>query len=49
MVVDPLDLEKGSNMGPADGEAAALRIQRYREGEIEELEESETATTGGEQ
>ena len=45
MVVDPLDLREGRPMGPADGEAGALGIQRYREGEIEELEEAETQTT----
>ena len=46
MVYDPLDIEHGRGMGPADGEARALAIQRYREGEINELEESEIDTTG---
>ncbi len=45
MVADPLDLREGRPMSPADGEAGALGIQRYREGEIEELEEAETQTT----
>lgn len=46
MVFDPLDLEQGRGMDPADGEARALAIQRYREGEIIPLDESEIDTTG---
>ena len=45
MVFDPLDLKHGRQMEGADGEARALAIQRYREGEITELEESDTETT----
>ena len=46
MVFDPLDLKEGRTAGPADGEAGALAIQRYREGEITPLDESEIDTTG---
>ena len=45
MVADPLDLKEGRTMGPADGEFGALRIQRYREGEVQEFETDDTATT----
>ncbi len=45
MVADPLDLREGRTMGPADGEAGALGIQRYRERELEELEDADTQTT----
>ncbi|MBI3453043.1 MAG: hypothetical protein HY057_09525 [Rhodospirillales bacterium] len=33
MIADPADLVRGRDMGPADGEAAVLGIQRYRKGE----------------
>lgn len=49
MVVDPLDLEHGRTMDPADGEAAALGIQRYREHDIVPLDEAEISTTSEEQ
>lgn len=45
MVFDPLDLREGRGMDPADGEARALAIQRYREGEITPLDESAIDTT----
>jgi pilus assembly protein CpaD len=32
MVADPLDLERGRALGPADGHASVLSIQRYRAG-----------------
>lgn len=38
MVANPLDLKRGRATGPADGESAAKAIQRYREGEIKQLE-----------
>ena len=37
MVADPVDLVRGSNPGPADGEASTLSIQRYRKGETKPL------------
>lgn len=46
MVFDPLDLREGRGMDPADGEARALAIQRYREGEVTPLDESQIDTTG---
>ena len=48
MVYDPLDLKQGRQLTPADGEAGAAAIQRYREGEIIELDDTQTSTTGGE-
>jgi len=42
MVVDPLDLERGRQIGPADGEAAAQSIQRYREDKVKELKTEST-------
>lgn len=45
MVVDPLDIEQGRELTPADGEATTLSIQRYRAGEIRELESTEAETT----
>jgi pilus assembly protein CpaD len=42
MVADPADLEKGRPLPPADGEAAALSIQRYRAGKITPIETETT-------
>lgn len=46
MVFDPLDLREGRGMDAADGEARALAIQRYREGQITPLDKSQIDTTG---
>lgn len=46
MIADPRDLVFGRPVGPADGEKAAKGVETYRLGEIEELEESSTSTTG---
>lgn len=45
MIFDPLDLKEGRPVSDGDGEAAAAAIKRYRDGEIEELENTSTATT----
>lgn len=45
MIFDPLDLVEGRPLSDGDGEAAAAAIKRYRDGEIEELENTSTATT----
>ena len=37
MVADPTDLEEGRTLAPADGEAAALGIKRYRQGVVTPL------------
>ncbi|MFQ5773015.1 MAG: CpaD family pilus assembly lipoprotein [Kiloniellaceae bacterium] len=34
MVADPLDLKRGRALGPADGEASVLGVQRYRADKI---------------
>lgn len=34
MVSDPVDLERGRALGPADGQASVLAIQRYRAGAV---------------
>ncbi len=39
MIADPNDLRQGRPLGPADGDAATLSIQRYRRGEVTPLEE----------
>ena len=44
MVANPADLRRGRTLGPADGEAAARAIERYRRGETTPLHEE--ATTG---
>ena len=43
MVADPRDLTMGGPLGPADGEAATLAIQRYRKGEVTPLTKLETS------
>ena len=45
MIADPLDLEQGRPADPADGEAAALSMERYRAREATEVEEAESGTT----
>ena len=45
MIVDPLDLEQGREADPADGEATALSIERFRARESTEVEEAEAGTT----
>jgi pilus assembly protein CpaD len=47
MVAYPRDLLRGRKAGPADGDAAALGIKRYKAGEIIPLE-SETTSDEGE-
>ena len=42
MVVDQSDLLRGKDLGPADGAAMALGIQRYRAGEITPLRQEST-------
>lgn len=42
MVVDQNDLVQGKTLGPADGAAMALGIQRYRAGEVTPLREDST-------
>ena len=34
MVADPADLVRGRTLGPADGSASMLSIQRYRAGQV---------------
>lgn len=43
MVANPRDLTEGGTLGPADGEAATLAIQRYRKGEVTPLTKLETS------
>jgi pilus assembly protein CpaD len=43
MVANPRDLVRGRKMGPADGDAAALGIKRYKAGEIIPLESETTS------
>ncbi len=45
MVANPGDLVRGRPPGPGDGEALALGVRRYREGEITPLMTGETVTT----
>lgn len=45
MVADPSHLVRGQRMGPADGEALALGIARYRAGEVTPLRTEEVITT----
>ncbi len=45
MAANPADLVRGRRPGAGDGEALALGIRRYREGEITPLVTGETATT----
>lgn len=42
MVADPLDLERGRTLAPADGEASVKAIQRYRGDAIKGLQEEST-------
>ena len=42
MVANPRDLTQGETLDPADGEAAASSIRRYRLGEITPLKEEDT-------
>lgn len=44
MVANPQDLVRGETLEPADGEALARSVQRYRVGEITPLVEEETAS-----
>ncbi len=46
MVANPGDLVRGHTAGPGDGEALALGIRRYREGEVTPLEVESITTTG---
>ena len=39
MIADPRDLERGRALGPADGVREADAIDRYRKGEVKELNE----------
>jgi len=43
MVADPRDLVTGRDLGPMDGTVAASAVERYRKGEVKELEEEATA------
>ena len=45
MIADPLDLVQGREADPADGEASALSIERFRARESTEVEEAEAGTT----
>ena len=45
MIANPLDLANGREPSPADGEASALGIKRYRDGETKALESAITETT----
>ncbi len=45
MVANPGDLIRGRSPGPGDGEALALGVRRYREGEITPLVTGEIGTT----
>ncbi|MBX6320791.1 MAG: hypothetical protein IRY94_03085 [Rhodospirillaceae bacterium] len=49
MVADPADLVEGRTLAPADGEAAALGIERYRKGEVTplQLEGTSPSSSGG--
>ncbi|MCE2510626.1 MAG: hypothetical protein J4G10_06590 [Alphaproteobacteria bacterium] len=38
MLADPRDLVTGRELGPMDGTAAASAVERYREGEVKELQ-----------
>ena len=42
MVATPQDLVRGQNLGPGDGEAASLSMQRYRTDKVKTLEIVET-------
>ena len=44
MVANPRDLVEGRTLEPADGEANARSVQRYRLGEITPLVEEETSS-----
>ena len=43
MVANPRDLLRGQTMAPADGDASALAIKRYKAGEITPLESEKTS------
>ncbi len=46
MIADPADLVVGQTLAPADGEATALGIRRYREGKVKPLpKETDTLST----
>ena len=45
MIANPLDLANGREPSPADGEASALGIKRYRDGEAKALKSAITETT----
>ena len=45
MIVDPVDLKQGREADPADGEASALSIERFRARELTDVEEAEAGTT----
>jgi pilus assembly protein CpaD len=48
MVADPADLVVGQELQPADAEAMALSVRRYREGKVPPLpKDNSTITTGG--
>jgi pilus assembly protein CpaD len=42
MVADPLDLERGRVLGPADGDTLSQSIQRYRAGKVYKPKEEST-------
>ncbi len=44
MVADPVDLERGKPLDPADGEQAVLGIQRYQTDQVKPLEQVNTGT-----
>jgi len=45
MVADPLDLERGQPIGPADGEMAVQGVQRYRTDKVKALVTEDTANS----
>lgn len=44
MVADPLDLERGRALGPADGQASAQGVQRYRTDKVKPLMKETTSS-----
>lgn len=43
MVEEPLDLERGRTLGPADGEALAAGIERYRTDKVKQFKSESTS------
>ncbi len=47
MLADPRDMVTGRELGPMDGTTAASAVERYRKGEVKELEAEETSEDEG--